>query len=502
MAHAQDRLLLVGASLVIALLALTGLNRWIVLAFALVASLPFWLPQQVIRLRFWLFARINGPEGLQLPNETFGPETFKWLYGQPAVRLRSIQRGVGLSDLFWYLLAPAHDIHQEHCETGTPLYASVASATRKVLSPNTSEQLTALANKYAERMFSEQTADGWRVVRLRDMYFPMFEKMFYELLFKEEMPEGLEKLYVGSADNVITALKGSTLRDMPLRDRLTAHLEDKLKAGACKGIFDDVLTLREKALHLQGVFFHTGCVQISEAAAHLTLAIAQHPAVQKRLQTADESGEYLDMVIAEALRVWPLFGVAHRITSEDVVTPEGITLPGGTVCCFNYPKFHHIGFDNPDSFVPERWGDGPSARRAASAPGGTNGDMNYIPFGMKVNRPCPAQHISMVWLREVARVAVKRASFHSAVDHVRSMPDRGLAIVEGQSTPLPWWKRSTLLAWLALQDHVEGLGRSFVHLVLVTYMLWDSRRKALAYNYWQKHKDESVAPAWLKADSR
>jgi cytochrome P450 len=81
------------------------------------------------------------------------------------------------------------------------------------------------------------------------------------------------------------------------------------------------MSLQERALHLQGVFFHTGCVQMSEALTHLTIAAAQHPSCWERL-AASSDDDYLDLVITESLRAWPLFGVAHRITDREIQLPS------------------------------------------------------------------------------------------------------------------------------------------------------------------------------------
>ena len=95
-----------------------------------VVSLPSWLPKAVVALRLWLFARINGPDGLPVPGDTVGPSRFLELYGHPAARGRS--RGAALSDLFWYWLSPGPEVHQEHLEPG-PRYDDVARCTRHIL---------------------------------------------------------------------------------------------------------------------------------------------------------------------------------------------------------------------------------------------------------------------------------------------------------------------------------------------------------------------------------
>ena len=71
-------------------------------------------PAVLIGLRFRMLTEINGDTGYQLPNPALGVtgDEFKKLYNHKAASGRSKQSEYGLSDFFWYLLAPAHAIHQ------------------------------------------------------------------------------------------------------------------------------------------------------------------------------------------------------------------------------------------------------------------------------------------------------------------------------------------------------------------------------------------------------
>src|SRR2546423_1661988 len=91
----------------------------------LLVSLPFWLPNLVVRLRVRIFAMVNGAEGVQV-----SVGQFRALYENPAADGRS--KGAALSDLFWYWLAPGPQVHQEHLEPGEQ-YAEVARTTRRIL---------------------------------------------------------------------------------------------------------------------------------------------------------------------------------------------------------------------------------------------------------------------------------------------------------------------------------------------------------------------------------
>ena len=81
--------------------------------------MPRWLPSAVVVLREWIFTRVNGVEGIPVPGPLVGAEHFERVYADPAADGRS--RGAGLSDLFWYWLAPGPQMHQEHLEPGERL---------------------------------------------------------------------------------------------------------------------------------------------------------------------------------------------------------------------------------------------------------------------------------------------------------------------------------------------------------------------------------------------
>lgn len=152
-------------------------------AAAVVATLPFWLPQSILVLRNHLFTRINGPEGIVVPGPQIGPSQFKRLYAHPAANGRS--RGAVLSDLFWYWLSPGAHVHQEHIEPGAR-YEDVAATTRRFLSmpKREAEQLAARCMTSA---LERAAPDRLRIVRLRDMMMPVWAAFYFELVFGAEV---------------------------------------------------------------------------------------------------------------------------------------------------------------------------------------------------------------------------------------------------------------------------------------------------------------------------
>jgi hypothetical protein len=218
---------------------------------------------------------------------------------------------------------------------------------------------------------------------------------------------------------------------------------------------------------LQGVFFNTAVVQMSEALTHVLLAIAQHAEVQRRLAATPADHEYLDRVISEVLRLHPLFGISHRITSAAISLEGGTTLAAGSVLCFNHAQFQQHGFEHPERFDPDRW-ERLSPREA-----------NFIPFGVVGNRPCPAQSIALITLRVVAHEVLARFALHSSAAHTRSIPNRGPCLLVPRGRPLAPRRERALLFAMRLRDRWEDLGRSIVQLVLGSYMVWDARRLRL-----------------------
>jgi len=436
---------------------------------AFVVSLPSWLPRAVVAMRARIFTRINGEEGIAIPGKLVDGSRFKQIYSHAAADGRS--RGAALSDLFWYWLSPGPEIHQEHLEPGTR-YEEVARTTRSILAlPRKAAE--DLAARCASRVLDESGSRSMQLVRLRDVMMPVWAEFYHELIFGQPCPRAARELIVGNANDVVNALKMCSLRHMDRREGLTRFLLGRIESGDVKHQLPQCLSLEERALYLQGVFFNTAIVQMSEAMAHLLLALALNPEVQERVLHDLEDDGYLDRVIAESLRAYPLFGIAHRITSAEIeVDPETI-IPEGSVLCFNYLDYQREGVPDPERFNPDRW-ENLSVR-----------ETNYIPFGVSGNRPCPAQAVALVTMRTVARETLRRFGLHSTAAHTRSIPNRGPCILVrrgGAQSPL---LRHALLAFLHIRDRCEDVSRSFVQLVLGTYMVWDARRLRLCQRYFE-----------------
>jgi len=543
-------------------------------AFFLAFFVTSWLPELLIKIRFFVFQKINDTTSLEVPCEGIRGKTFKWLYNNKAVNLRSIQSGYGLSDFFWYLLAPAHSIHQEHTETEDIRYKITSTFTRKICNVR-KDKLERLASKYTRRLLLKKNQGGflssweasrfwigstWKassdacasggneeeaaIVRLRDLFFPVFERILFEIVFDCELPDELNQVICDSAENVINAIKGGTPRDMTKRKALTQALERFLRddPNGRKLEIDPRICAKEWALFLQGVFFTTAVVQLSEGIAHIGVALAQNPKSMRRLRetlrrdaaTVDDEGNdeegkgaspvarskisqkkmgltsesFSTAIVTEALRLWPLFGDAHRITSDTIRVPRDLkkkeralseseddvvrVIPKGTVLIFNYPKFHADGArssygSNHADFEPMRW-----VSKRTGGGGLTERNENIIPFGVAGNRPCPGKRISQILLRSVTREMVKHVDFYSPVEHTRSLPCGGLCVVKKRvksNQRSTVCSRSTLIPTLLVHVYVsfDSLRRSFLQLVHGAAQLRESRKLKLAGTFFSHY---------------
>jgi cytochrome P450 len=437
-----------------------------------VASLPYWLPTMILALRARIFTRINGEEGIAIPGKRVDANQFMRVYSHPAANGRS--RGAALSDLFWYWLSPGPEMHQEHIENGAK-YERVERTTRRILaiSKKSAEELTA---RCVSRVLGHLEKQPATLVRLRDLIMPAWAEFYYELVFGVPCPPLARDLIVGNANDVVTALKCCSLRHMEKRERLTNFLIRKLQAGEVLHTLPEELSIREHAFYLQGTFFNTAVVQMSEAMVHLLMAIAQHADVQARLASNLEDGRYLDHVIAESLRVYPLFGISHRIASAEIPIRDGATIPKDSVLCFNHDEFHRASFEHPDRFEPDRW-EKLSLHQE-----------NYIPFGVAANRPCPASGLAPVTMRAATRETLKRFALLSSASHIRSIPNRGPCLLVSRRSSYHPHLREARLFLLRLRDRWEDVWRSMVQLVLGTYMVWDARRQKLCQKYFESQQ--------------
>jgi Cytochrome P450 len=277
---------------------------------------------------------------------------------------------------------------------------------------------------------------------------------------------------------VVSSLKCTGLRHPSRRARLTRYLARRVAAGDVRRPLPASLSPTEQVHYLQGTFFNTAVVQMSEAMAHLLLVLARHPDVAARLRDDPADHRYFGLVLDETMRLYPLFGIAHRVTTAEIVLDERTTFPKGSVLCFSYPDYHATGYPRPEVFDPGRWERVPA--RAA----------HHIPFGVAANRPCPAWRLSPIALRAATAEVLRRHALHSTVGHTRSLPSRGPCLLVRLEEPLPPRRLAAFGAFLRVRDRWEDVWLSVVQLVLGTVMVLDAHRLRLAGRYFDMHDAE------------
>jgi len=459
-------------------------GTWLTFAAAVVAvgTAPQWLPGRVVALRMYLLTSINdgsdgSGEGVQVPNAEIDCDGFRQLYRSKAAGGRSV--GAALSDLFWYFLSPGPEVHPEQVENG-PKYDQIAVIMRRLLSQEKGA-IVEMVQRHAQTRIGS-IGEGVNLVRLRDWFMPLFAGMWHELIFGEEPTPEVQEMIVQYAHNVIQTLKWCELRDMPARLRVTEYTLQRIQEGRFRQDVMEGIDMgdEELALMLQGAFLNSGVVQSSEAMAHAVLAMAQHPHIAAELSQSAPEAAYVSGFVSECLRLWPLFGIAHRILTEEVELPTGRVLPVGTVVCFNYPEYHSRGYDNPEQLDPLRW-----MRLKRS-------EANYLPFGMPGNRPCPAQRNALVFMETLVPMLAQALDFSSPVLHSRSLPGRGLCAVAHRRVRSPrklgggnaaggQLSRMALLAW----DQVDNIVRSIRQLGCAFVIVRDAKKLKLCQRFFE-----------------
>ena len=452
------------------------MSGWLVsgvLGVAVLATLPYWLPPLIVRLRMFIFTRINGDAALQLPNDALGAQAFRDLYANSSLGGRSA--GAPLSDLFWYWLAPGPEMHQEHLENG-PRYKSIAQLSRRILTVPRRD-IEALVDRCFENT-PELHPASTSLVRMRDLLMPFWASFWHEVVFRAPCPRATRDLIVGHANDVITALKCCGLRHMDRRDALTRSLLTRLEAGDLPHEFPPGFSRQEQAYYLQGMFFNTAVVQMSEAMSHLVFVLAQHGDVQQRMSASPPDRRLYEHAIDESLRLFPLFGIAHRIATGPI-DANGTRIPAGSVVCFNYPAYHQMGYENAGEYDPARWEHCKGK------------ESNYIPFGVTENRPCPAQGIALIAMQRLTERLLREHRFASSAEHTRSMPNRAPCLVVPRALKARPLAEGAALLYLRIRDRWETVYRSMAQLIFGVIMVLEARRLRLCERYFAEHPVES-----------
>ncbi|KAK3921126.1 Cytochrome P450 4C1 [Frankliniella fusca] len=176
---------------------------------------------------------------------------------------------------------------------------------------------------------------------------------------------------------------------------------------------------------------------VARAMSFVLLMLAMHPGVQEAVQKelADVFGEdadrpvtehevphlqYLERVILETLRLFPLVSVFGRDCPEDIVLPSGSPAPRGSTLLFFSFHMHRdpawyprpLEFD-PDRFLPEQVRSRPAVSFAAFSAG---------------PRSCIGQRYAMMYLKTVLATVLRRFEVHRPPGDTRTVADLPIEI--------------------------------------------------------------------------
>ena len=236
-------------------------------------STPYWLPRAVIALRVQVFALGQRRRGHRRAQRRSRSRRFEQLYAHPAANGRS--KGAGLSDLFWYWLSPGPEVHQEHLEAG-PRYDDGGPHHRG--DPGRHQRASCRPRGPCAAAVLDESVPGegsaGPAARSDDAGVG---GVLLRPGVPRTCPPQARRLITDNAEDVINSLKNTRLRHMRRRDRLTRYLLRRLAAGEVPHALPAALaTPLDRAHYLQGTFFNTAVVQMSEAMAHLLLVLAEH----------------------------------------------------------------------------------------------------------------------------------------------------------------------------------------------------------------------------------
>mmetsp|Transcript_26455 Transcript_26455/g.39138 ORF Transcript_26455/g.39138 Transcript_26455/m.39138 type:complete len:526 (-) Transcript_26455:80-1657(-) len=180
--------------------------------------------------------------------------------------------------------------------------------------------------------------------------------------------------------------------------------------------FQDIL---DEAITLLFAGQDTGAATISWTLHLLSL----HPDVQNRLANEVRAASdftklpFLDAVLKESMRMYPVAPFVVRHLAQDVNVSEKVVLPKGSFACIWIYSLHRnpdIWKLDPDRFIPERWINGKLTKLELDS---------YMPF-CSGPRNCLGQPIAHTWLRTILGTLIQSIEFIDDRLHVEKGTNR------------------------------------------------------------------------------
>lgn len=401
------------------------------------------LKKRTATRRMAVFA--DGVKTVILPNPSISGKQVERLYAHEHARMKTGTMARALINYWHYPV----DCHQENLEDAA-LHATLAKATDKMLALPLKRVHELLEGPLADLDKWLPTGRTATTLRLRDALFPISAKVFYSMVFGVDCPPETAQRISLSTLNVLKTIKGLTMLKARRRLRAFRAIRAELeRQGQCPQFFETDaeagvnLTLDIKAKHLQGVIFTTGVIQVSEFASHALVALAQQPEMIERILHGADSDRFLENVMTETLRMYPLVGVTNRVLKEDIVLDDGSTIKRGMQLLFDFESHQRCEYKAAEQFSPERWR------------GTKVSEANFMPFGVGYRR-CPAERIARAMAKEMVLAVLRRFKVHAPVEHSRMLEGGGLCYLTRRDQPEPSPRKARLLhTYIKTRDTLE-----------------------------------------------
>uniref|UniRef100_H3C2D9 unspecific monooxygenase n=1 Tax=Tetraodon nigroviridis TaxID=99883 RepID=H3C2D9_TETNG len=193
---------------------------------------------------------------------------------------------------------------------------------------------------------------------------------------------------------------------------VNAHMtEDNEKDSSLKGLTD------KEILAQAMIFIFAGYETTSSSLGFLAYSLATNPDIQKKLQEEIDKTfpgkvrpnyddlmqlEYLDMVVNESMRLYPIANRLERMAKTSVEI-NGVTIPKGTVVAIPVYALHRDPalWPEPEAFKPERF----SKENSANID-----PYTYLPFGAGP-RNCIGMRFALVVMKLAIAEILQHYSF-------------------------------------------------------------------------------------------